>query len=270
LGERSHLAHAAVNLETHIEDVANVLRFERLSGVILCGHSYAGMVITGVADRLPERIASLVYVDAFVPNDGDAWWDLAGDRYRQIAIDRSKGDGFGVVPPEHLDARCTPHPLAAFRQTIRLTGRWRDVPEKVFIYATGWPETPFTSTYEALLKDPAWLVKELPTRHDVIRYAPQDFVSIVLGLKRGLSDWTAAPVRQAQSARSCERSFPTREGPTRTRLGSLARFAPMGGTRFVIGKSLSVTRIRAAVIHCGSPRRLPRPIPVSEPTEKSS
>jgi pimeloyl-ACP methyl ester carboxylesterase len=183
LGERSHLAHAGINLDTHIEDVANVLRFEGLTEVILCGHSYAGMVITGVADRLTERIASLVYVDAFVPQDGRSWWDLAGDRYRQIALDRSRSDGLGVAPPEHLDSRCTPHPLATFRQAIRLTGRWRAVREKVFIYATGWAETPFTSTYEALKTDPAWTVKELSTRHDVIRYAPQDFASIVLGLK---------------------------------------------------------------------------------------
>jgi pimeloyl-ACP methyl ester carboxylesterase len=183
LGERSHLAHAGVNLDTHIEDIANVLLFEDLSEIILCGHSYAGMVITGVADRLHERIASLVYVDAFVPQDGESWWDLAGDRYRQIAIDRSKADGIGVAPPQHLRSQCTPHPLATFRQAIRLTGRWQDVREKVFIYATGWPETPFTATYEALKTDPAWIVRTVPTRHDVIRWAPQDFVSIVLGLK---------------------------------------------------------------------------------------
>jgi pimeloyl-ACP methyl ester carboxylesterase len=191
LGERSHLAHAPINLDTHIQDVANVLLFERLSGVILCGHSYAGMVITGVADRLPERIASLVYIDAFVPRDGDSWWDLAGDRYRQIAIDRSKADGFGVAPPEHLDARCTPHPLAAFKQALRLTGRWQEVPEKVFVYATGWAETPFTSTCEALKMDPAWIVRTLPTRHDIIRYAPRDLVSIVLGLKGASASFAA-------------------------------------------------------------------------------
>jgi pimeloyl-ACP methyl ester carboxylesterase len=183
LGERSHLAHAAINLDTHIQDVANVLLFERLTGVVLCGHSYAGMVITGVADRVPERIASLVYVDAFVPKDGDSWWDLAGDRYRQIAMDRSRADGFGVAAPEHLDARCTPHPMASFRQAIRLTGRWQSVREKVFIYASGWADTIFTPTYEALKTDPAWTVQSLPTAHDVIRHAPQDFAAIVLGLK---------------------------------------------------------------------------------------
>lgn len=183
LGERSHLARVGINLETHIEDVANVVLFERLNEVVLCGHSYAGMVITGVADGLAERVASLVYVDAFVPRDGESWWDLAGDRYRELALDRSRTDGFGVAPREHLDKRCTSHPLATFRQAIRLTGRWQDVGEKVFIYASGWPETPFTSTYETLQTDPAWIVKSLPTRHDIPRDHPQDLVAIVLGLK---------------------------------------------------------------------------------------
>lgn len=187
LGERSHLAHAAVNLETHIQDVVNVVLFERLTDIILCGHSYAGMVITGAADRLPERIASLVYVDAFVPQDGDSWWDLAGDRYRQLALDRSAADGFGVAPPQHLDRRCTPHPLATFRQAIRLTGRWQDIREKVFIYASEWAETPFQSTYETLKTDPAWTVRSLPTGHDIIRDAPHDLASIVLGLNGATS-----------------------------------------------------------------------------------
>lgn len=64
LGERSHLAGIAINLDTHIEDVANVVRYERLRNVVLCGHSYAGMVITGVADRLPEQISSACNLSA--------------------------------------------------------------------------------------------------------------------------------------------------------------------------------------------------------------
>lgn len=183
LGERSHLAGSAINLDTHIEDVANVVTYERLNRVVLCGHSYAGMVITGVADRLPERIASLVYVDAFVPKDGESWWDLAGDRYRQRALDGCKVNGFSVTAPQHLDERRTPHPLATFQQAVRLTGRWQEVGEKFFIYASGWPETPFTPTYEALKKDPAWTVMSLPTTHDIIRNAPDDLLSILLGLK---------------------------------------------------------------------------------------
>jgi pimeloyl-ACP methyl ester carboxylesterase len=183
LGERAHLACAHPNLDTHIMDVANVLTYEDLTDVILCGHSYAGMVVSGVADQLPERIAALVYVDAFVPGDGDSWWDLAGDHYRKIAIDRSAEDGFGVTPPPHLNPRCVPHPLAAFRQAIRLTGRWQEISEKMYIYASAWDATPFTSTYERLKDDQGWMVKSLPTGHDILVKAPKDFLMLVQELK---------------------------------------------------------------------------------------
>ena len=182
LGERVHLASARPNLDTHIADIANVLIYEDLKDVILCGHSYAGMVITGVADQLPERIAALVYVDAFVPNDGDAWWDLAGDYFRKVALDNSAADGFSVTPPAGKDARRTPHPLASFRQAIHLTGRWQSVAEKMFIYATGWDATPFTSTYERLRHDLAWMVKSIATGHNVIEAAPDEFLAFLSDL----------------------------------------------------------------------------------------
>ena len=183
LGERVHLASARPNLETHIMDVVNVLKYEDLTNVILCGHSYAGMVVSGVADRLPERVAALVYVDAFVPDDGDSWWDLAGDYFRKIAIDGSAEDGFSVTPTPGPDPRRVPHPLASFRQSIRLSGRWREVAEKMFIYASGWAETPFTPTYERLRGDPAWIVKSLPTGHDVYGKAQSEFLHFVQELK---------------------------------------------------------------------------------------
>jgi pimeloyl-ACP methyl ester carboxylesterase len=67
LGERSHLAHLAIELSTHVDDVVNEIRWKDLDGVVLVGHSYGGIVITGVAERVYERIASIVYVDAFIP-----------------------------------------------------------------------------------------------------------------------------------------------------------------------------------------------------------
>jgi pimeloyl-ACP methyl ester carboxylesterase len=184
LGERVHLAGSArPNLETHIADIANVLTYEDLHDVVLCGHSYAGMVVSGVADLLPERIAALVYVDAFVPKDGEAWWDLAGDYFRKLAIDGSAADGFSVMPTSSPgDARRVPHPLASFRQSIHLTGRWQAVAEKMFIYATGWAETPFTAQYERLKADPAWIVKSLDCGHDIFGKAPDDFLRLVEAL----------------------------------------------------------------------------------------
>ena len=105
---------------------------------------------------------------------------LAGDYFRGLAIDGSAADGFSVAPPPSAgDARRVPHPLAAFRQRIRLTGRWQAVPEKMFIYATGWAETPFTAQYERLKAEPGWSVKTLPCGHDIFGKAPEDFLRLV-------------------------------------------------------------------------------------------
>jgi pimeloyl-ACP methyl ester carboxylesterase len=182
LGERVHLAAARPNLDTHILDVANVLEFEDLSDVVLCAHSYGGMVITGVADRMPERISALVYIDALVPEDGESWWDLVNDHFRAIAIDGADEDGFSVRPPAHMDPRCRPHPMASFLQKIRLAGRWKEVREKLFVYATGWADSPFPPTVERLKKLADWRVEEMATRHNIIAAAPDQFLAILTRL----------------------------------------------------------------------------------------
>lgn len=179
LGERAHLAVTRPNLDTHILDVANVLEFEDLSDVVLCGHSYAGLVITGVADRMAERISALVYIDAVVPEDGDSWWRLMNDYFRQIAIEGADGDGHTVRPPANMDPRCRPHPLASFLQTIHLTGRWKGVREKLFVCATGWSDSPFPPTVARLRTLPDWRVEEMATRHNIIAAEPDQFLTIM-------------------------------------------------------------------------------------------
>src|SRR5215813_4792927 len=93
LADRKHLLRSGVNLETHILDIANLLEWERLTDVILCGHSYGGLVVSGVADRLPTRLRARVYLDAYVPNDGDSCWSLARDRYREVFLAGLSEDG---------------------------------------------------------------------------------------------------------------------------------------------------------------------------------
>jgi pimeloyl-ACP methyl ester carboxylesterase len=159
-----------------------VLEFEDLSDVVLCAHSYGGMVITGVADRMPERISALVYIDALVPEDGESWWDLVNDHFRAIAIDGADEDGFSVRPPAHMDPRCRPHPMASFLQKIRLAGRWKEVREKLFVYATGWADSPFPATVERLKKLADWRVEEMATRHNIIAAAPDQFLAILTRL----------------------------------------------------------------------------------------
>ena len=136
LGERSHLANAQIDLDTHVLDVVGVLEYEDLLQVVLVGHSYGGVVITGVADRVPERLAQLVYLDAEVPMDGQSEFDLLPPEERAVYQEsaRSKGQGWRILPPvpeplpDDLDAnlrwamsRMVPQPVATFAQPLRLT-----------------------------------------------------------------------------------------------------------------------------------------------------
>lgn len=119
LGERVHLAGPAVDLSTHVEDVVNALIFEQVEDVVLVGHSYGGMVITGVAEEIPERLRRLVYLDAFVPLDGESVEDLMPGLLGTVR------DGL-VIPtwadPEAPYPRDVPHPLGTLTQPVRLAG----------------------------------------------------------------------------------------------------------------------------------------------------
>ena len=148
LGDRSHLASPSIDLETHISDVAAVFAFEDLRDVILVGHSYGGMVATGVADRVPERIAEIVYLDAFVPRDGESVLDFHGPELAAELRERARlgGDGWAIPPSplapdvspadaEWLTPRRKPQPLRTFEQKIRLSGNAPALPRS-YIYCT--------------------------------------------------------------------------------------------------------------------------------------
>ena len=130
LGERAHLASRDIDLDTHIADIVNVLEFEDLAGVHLIGHSYGGMVATGVADRARSRIAALIYVDAFAPRDGDSVFSLLPEQTRAQRAGGAAATGFipsGAMPPDTSAedvAWCTPRrkpqPVKTFEQAIRL------------------------------------------------------------------------------------------------------------------------------------------------------
>jgi pimeloyl-ACP methyl ester carboxylesterase len=180
LGDRAHLLTAAVNLETHIHDVIALLDNERLSDVILVGHSYAGMVVRGVADRAGERVDALVYVDAFVPDDGDSTWNLTTDEQRAWFIEGAAGDGIGIAPMPFFDPRATPHPLASMIQRLTLTGPERSFRRKDYVYATEFDSSPFTPTYRRLQTAPDWHVHPLAVRHNVLADGPDLFVDLLL------------------------------------------------------------------------------------------
>jgi thioesterase domain-containing protein len=172
---------AGVNLDRHIADVAAAIEAAD-APVVLAGHSYGGMVIAGAADRLSSRVAALVFVDAFVPDDGDSVWSLTTQRYRDLFIAGAAADGLACAPSPHLDARCRPHPLATLVQAIRLTGAWRRVGTKIHVAATGWEGNPFLELNERLRADPAWRTHRIDCAHDVPRLAPAALADILLAL----------------------------------------------------------------------------------------
>jgi pimeloyl-ACP methyl ester carboxylesterase len=123
-GERVHLARPDIGLSTHIDDVVNTILFEDLHDIILMGHSYGGMVITGVADRVPDRIRRLVYVDAFVPNDGESVMSIIGTR-NDFLKPMIKGDYLVPmwVKPDQPPPHDVPQSLKTFTEPIALKNK---------------------------------------------------------------------------------------------------------------------------------------------------
>jgi len=137
LGERAHLLSPSVDLDLHIRDIVAVLRFEDLHDVVLVGHSYGGMVITGVADRVPDRVGRLVYLDAATPVNGQSLVDVAGPVIEVVRPEGQTVDGvelvllptpeagafYGVTDPADLAwmaDRLTGHPWRCFEQRLVL------------------------------------------------------------------------------------------------------------------------------------------------------
>ncbi|MBB4685827.1 alpha/beta fold hydrolase [Amycolatopsis jiangsuensis] len=180
LSERRHLLHAGVNLETHIEDLVYVLEAKRVENAVLVGHSYGGMVITGAADRVPWRVDALVYLDAFVPENGESCWSLTDERQREWYL--TVGEiGYAVPPLPFFDSRASAHPLASLLQTIRLEGDLSRFRRRDYVYAKIWDGgSPFEPTYCTLRDDPHWNVHELDSRHDLMRDAPRELLRILL------------------------------------------------------------------------------------------
>lgn len=187
LGERSHLATSATNLDTHIQDVLSVLEYEDLHDVVLCAHSYGGMVASGVADRAAERIASVVFLDAQVPRDGESLWELTTESERQRFLASSR-DGVMTDPPPGLDPRATAHPLACFLQPLRLSRGVDHIDRKVFVYMAGWPDSPLAAIYDRVKDDPGWHVQVWESGHDIIGEACQPTIEL---LRREVSDRSA-------------------------------------------------------------------------------
>jgi len=195
VAERSHLLSPQVNLDTHIEDVVNLIRWEELSEVVLCGHSYGGCVISGVVDRIPDRIGALVYLDAFVLEDGQSLYDTLPPPQKNLQLEAAGRDGEGwKVPPipaeifnvntrdrEWVDRQCTMQPLATFQQPIKLHGTVDSVKPTIFILATGFNDSPFPPFFERA-KSKGWETLTIPCGHDVMLDRPEELTTALLDI----------------------------------------------------------------------------------------
>jgi pimeloyl-ACP methyl ester carboxylesterase len=213
LGERVHLASPEVNLDTHITDVVNLMEFEDLHGVVLLGHSYAGLVVTGVADRVPERISQLVYLDTGPIPNGTALIERFPTEARSH-IERQVeelGDGWRFpVPPreelatfgsleglddarlELLRSRAVDQPFGTFTQPLRLENPAREALPKVGILCSFSLEEvqAMIASGDPVFRElasPNWRFVELPTSHYPMFSRPDDLAVVLLDLPSGAS-----------------------------------------------------------------------------------
>jgi pimeloyl-ACP methyl ester carboxylesterase len=200
LAERAHLATPEVDLDTHVTDVANLLRYEDLRGVTLVGHSYGGVVVTAVADLMPDRVEQLIYVDSGPLPDGTANADFAGpdERARQEAAVAS-GDGWRLPPPPWaalasgvdgvdadtialLEDRSVPQPWRTATTPVRLAGVWEKTPRlgvlSSFTVAQVEAMAGTAPLFRHMAGD-AWRFAELPTWHWPMLSRPADLAAIL-------------------------------------------------------------------------------------------
>jgi pimeloyl-ACP methyl ester carboxylesterase len=191
VGERSHLAHHAINLDTHIQGIVNVFRHEDITDAILCGHSYEGMVITGVAGEIGERIRALFYIDAFAPADGQSRLDICGAEMALAFLDQARGSG-GRLPPIQavmfnvneddaawVDKMSVAQPLTPFVQGVG-GGESNSVANHTYVFAAANGGDWFVSACERPKQDPQWKLYSIACGHEIMLDRPRELASLLL------------------------------------------------------------------------------------------
>jgi pimeloyl-ACP methyl ester carboxylesterase len=195
LGERAHLMNPSISLDTHIHDVLGLIRWEELSDIVLCGHSYGGTVISGVTEKAVDKIRSLVFLDAFVPENGQCHMDLLPPEHARLLRQdaQQNGEGYKLTPPpaegvninaadvEWVKTMLVKHPLACFEQKLALAGARHRVWRRTYILATGW-SSPFEKFALRFDQDPAWEIKQVDCGHIVMLDRPEDLSDMLVAV----------------------------------------------------------------------------------------
>jgi pimeloyl-ACP methyl ester carboxylesterase len=186
IAERSHVAPEHVSLASHVADIAGLMRYEELENVLLVGHSYGGMVITGAADREPGHVAGMIYLDAFVPESGQSLWDLVGPQgeaqHRKMAQDFDGGKSvprppsptaLSPVDAERIGRMFTPQPIKTLADkfvSVRAEQTW---PKRHYILCRAYAGSPFHPIAARVKDAPGWSYGEFDALHDVPRTDPK-------------------------------------------------------------------------------------------------
>jgi len=189
LGEREHFANPSIDLETHIQDVLNVIKYDDLSDIILLGHSYGGMVATGVVDRAPDRIAQLIYVDAFVPRDGESMLDINEPLRGRVREAANSGEGWRMppmrLPPDTspadtawCDARLVDMPIKCVETKLKLQHGEPSLPRS-YIYCTRTPYGVFDAFARRAKSEPGWRHFEIDASHSPNVTAPEALMALL-------------------------------------------------------------------------------------------
>ncbi|MGA2495787.1 MAG: alpha/beta fold hydrolase [Roseiarcus sp.] len=194
LGERSHLLSKDVGLDTHITDVVNVVRWESLEGICLVAHSYAGWPCGAALDRVGDKVASVVWLDAFKPEDGRALIDLVVTSARQTYEDAAANGELGMpLPPRlstasvnprdqtFLTAKLTPQPIATYMQTLHYGGGLERIAKKTYVRLPAFPNPLFDKAFAACKADKSWSTAELADcGHYAMFDAPERLAALLL------------------------------------------------------------------------------------------
>ena len=161
--------------------------------MILCGHSYGGLVITAIADQIPERIRSLVYLDALVPEDGQSMYDtIPPDFVAMFEASAAEGDGFSAAPmtadqfgvnaedAAWMNEKCSNHPIASFAEQVTLSGAYQNVRPRTYILASGFDHPSTNAHYAQLKDDPSWTALVMKGGHDLMVDNPAAVTEVLL------------------------------------------------------------------------------------------
>lgn len=187
LGARQDELHPGITLTDHVDAVCQQIEEAGIDRFVLAGHSYGGMVITGVAARLGRRIDAIAYVDAFLPDDGESLWHITGEFEHNWYLETQKFSP-GLIRPLMTPDDWQPipgivgyHPLLTLVEAVRLTGEEAAIPKKSYIFATQYNPTPFPRFAEKA-KAAGWDYHETATDHFVMQNDPDTTTLVLLGL----------------------------------------------------------------------------------------